>query len=209
MKGMQPLEESGKIVKELCYELKKLEEGEDGEGNVLTCNDVGMLADAIEYNKVFFGELDLKKQVLTDISAMHIGRILRSGQHLSKLDISQRHTCKFTHKAGEYIGQGILDNPECGLTKVEFEGIYLGESGLQRIIEACNDCKTIEKLDVGIITDTGLKLLAKHLKTNEGLEEIYFHETEDHQKYWSKEAMQDFADLLKSCTKLKKVRAKF
>jgi hypothetical protein len=49
------------------------------------------------------------------------------------------------------------------LTKLEFKGVFLGESGLQRVIEAANDCKTIEDLDVGIVTDVGLKLMAAEL----------------------------------------------
>ena len=50
--------------------------------------------------------------------------------------------------------------------------------------------------------------MADQLQKNTSLEELCFHETDDHQKYWTREAMQAFADLLKSCTKLKKVKAK-
>ena len=140
---------------------------------------------------------------------MHIGRILANGKNLTKLDLSQGEECKFTHKAGEFIGEGILKNPDCGLTKLELKGVYLGESGLQRVIEAANDCKTVEELNVGIVTDAGLKLMADQLKANDSLEELVFYETDDHQKYWTKDAMRAFADLLKTCTKIKKVKAKF
>ena len=77
------------------------------------------------------------------------------------------------------------------------------------MIEAANDCTTIEELNVGIVTDDGLKLMAEMLKTNTSLEELVFYETDDHQKYWTKESMQSFADLLKQHTKLKKVKTKF
>lgn len=173
------------------------------------CNNMAELADAIAGNTAFKGPLDLKNQPLTDIACMHIGRIFASGNNLTKLDLTQKEDCKFTHKAGEFIGEGILQNSACGLTKLEFKGVYLGESGLQRVIEAANDCKTIEELNVGIVTDSGLKLMAEQLKTNDSLEELVFYETSDHQKYWTKDAMRQFADLLKTCTKLKKVKAKF
>ena len=102
-KGLQPLEESGRLVEKLGYELKK--EHAEEEGNSLNCQNICELADAFEGNLIFKGDLDLKRQPLTDIAAMHIGRILSSGCHLTKLDISQKpKDCKFTHKAGEYIG---------------------------------------------------------------------------------------------------------
>jgi hypothetical protein len=41
------------------------------------------------------------------------------------------------------------------------------------------------------------------------LEELIFYETADHQKYWTKDSMEEFAHLLKNFTKLKKVKAKF
>lgn len=116
---------------------------------------------------------------------------------------------KLTFKAGEYIGQGILNNPSCGMQYMQFKGIHLGESGLQRIIEAANNCPSLRELNFGIVTDSGLKLMAEHLKPNNYLKEIKFYETDDHQKYWTHESMQAFADLLKSHTILKKVKAEF
>lgn len=65
------------------------------------------------------------------------------------------------------------------------------------MIEASNDCDTIKELNVGIVNDAGLKLMAEMLKTNTSLKELKFYETDDHQKYWTAESMQAFADLLK------------
>ena len=136
--------------------------------------------------------------------------MLRSGQHITKLCLAQKpEKCKYTHKTGEYIGEAILHNLECGLVKLDFKGIYLGETGLRRVLEAANDCKSIEKLNVGVVTDAGLRILAEGLEANCSLEELVFYETGDHQKYWTPEARQCFVDLLKAHTKLKSVKARF
>jgi hypothetical protein len=154
-----PIEESGKEVAHLDYDVKS--DCED-ECEHLSCPDICKLADAIQDNSKFIGPLNLEGQHLTDISGLHIGRILSRGRNITKLSLAQNPgKCQYTHKTGEYIGEAILKNPECGLVKLDFKGIYLGEHGLQRIIEASNDCKTIEKLNVGIVTDAGLKILAE------------------------------------------------
>lgn len=116
----------------------------------------------------------------------------------------------FTNKAGEYVGQALLDN--CGnskLEKLEFKGVDLGQTGLVRIIDAANKTPSLEKLDVGVLTDEALKLLAERIANNEHLEELHFSETDDHQKYWSGEAKMMFCQMLKTKTKLKKVKATF
>ena len=61
-----------------------------------------------------------------------MGRILASGTNITKLSLAQssKQKCQLTHRTGEYIGQAILDNPSCGLTKLDLKGINLGESGL-------------------------------------------------------------------------------
>lgn len=76
-------------------------------------------------------------------------------------------------------------------------------------MEAANACKNIEKLHVGIITDSGLRILAEGLMGNESLEELTFSETDNHQRYWTEEARQAFVKLLKMSSKLKSVKAKF
>ena len=155
----------------------------------------------------------MEHQPLTDIAAMNIGRILSQGDNITKLSLGQSSNpdtqIQFTHKTGEYIGQALLDNPSSSLHRLDLENIYLGETGLQRIIEAANACKSMEKLMIGVITDTGLRILAAGLKSNCSLEELEFSETPDHQKYWTAEARQQFVDLLKHSTKLKKVKVKF
>jgi hypothetical protein len=83
------VEESGKPVSKPDDEPKKdHEEEEEEEGMKLTCENICELADAIQANTVFKGDLDLEHQPLTDIACMHIGRILTSGSHLTKLKLA-------------------------------------------------------------------------------------------------------------------------
>ena len=49
------------------------------------------------------------------------------------------------------------------------------------MIDAANKTPSLEKLDVGVLTDGGLKLLAQRLADNTYLSEISFQETQDHQ----------------------------
>lgn len=147
--------------------------------------DIIKLADAFQNNKKFNGPLILSNNPLSDIAALHVGRILREGNNIKKLVLNQDAPNRFTNKTGEYIGQALLDNPASSISKLSFEGIYLDNTGLQRIVEAVNACKSIEKLHVGVITDSGLRILAEGLMGNESLEELEFSETDNHQRYWT------------------------
>lgn len=95
------------------------------------------------------------------------------------------------------------------LKKLEFKNVDLGNCGLVRIIDAANKTQSLEKLDVGVLTDDALILLAGRLTGNKYLEELLFSETNDHQKYWSGAGMNDFCQMLKSCKNLKKVKVTF
>ena len=75
--GLQPLEISGRVVTKLDYELHHILHTDVYDpDNILNCDNIYHLANAIEANTAFSGKLDLKHQPLTDIAAMHIGRIL-------------------------------------------------------------------------------------------------------------------------------------
>ena len=86
----------------------------------------------------------------------------------------------FTSKAGEYIGQAISSNPEYPLKKISFTGISLETIGLTRIVEAVNSNRNVKKLNIGLLTDSGLKQLANLLVANDSPEEISLQETSDH-----------------------------
>lgn len=87
-----------------------------------------------------------------------------------------------TCKAGEYIGQALIDNFEHSkLRELDFEGIDLGKNGLVRVIDAANKNPKLEKLNIGVITDINLFYLAERLENNKHLLELKFSETTDHQ----------------------------
>lgn len=160
-------------------------------------------------NNKFVGPLILEENDLTDLSALAISKALRKreGDNINKLNLSKNTA--LTHKTGEYIGQALIDNPTTKLEKLNFEGVNLGDTGLLRIIEAANQCPQIEKIDVGVVTDSGLRILANKLSTNTGLRELEFRETSDHQKYWTVEARKLFTDMLKTSTNLKEIKVHF
>ena len=204
--GLVPIENSGKEVSALEYKVDSDCEDED----YLHCDDISRLADALKGNTKFNGPLNLENQRLTDISGMYIGRILAQGDNISKLCFAHKGDNKITHKSGEYIGQGLLDNPTSKIHKLDLQGLNLGETGLQRVLEAVNNIACIEKLHVGVVTDSGLKILAAQLAHNTTLEELQFSETPDHQKYWTEESRCCLVETLKlTSVKLKKVKAKF
>lgn len=173
----------------------------------LTDEDVRRLADALIANDKFSGPLELKGNGLSDLSALHLSRAIAQpgAKHLTKIDFSDNN---LTTRAGEYIGEALLSNPEYPIYKLTFENISLEDHGLVRIIEAANANENIIKLHLGIITNNGLKLLADKLKNNEYLEELQFQETNDPQKLWAEDGRKAFTDMLRCCTHLKKVKAK-
>ena len=195
-----PLEAGGEPLDKLKYESKK--------GQQLTDPHVERLCKALARNSVFCGPLDLEDNDLTDLSALYLAEVLRKPQaNITKLNLSD---CKaFSSKAGEYICQALLDTPSARLEKLEFKGVHLESRGLLRAIDAANKTESLEKLDVGVLTDEGLKLLAERLYGNQHLSELCFSETADHQKYWSSEACKMFIELLKTSTKLKSVKCRF
>ena len=161
--GMVPKEESGATVETLDYT------GEEHEK--LTDDDVKQLAEALLVNDAFQGELYLNSNDLSDLAALHLAPIFgkQNGHNVTKLILDGNN---FSSKAGEYIGEAISANPDYPIKKLSFTGICLESIGLTRIIEAVNCNKNVKKLDVGILTDDGLKQLASLLEPNNSLEEI-------------------------------------
>lgn len=163
--GVVPQEESGYAVDKLEYTGEKHEK--------LTETDVRDLAEALLTNDAFKGELELNGNELSDLAALYLAPIFekQSGYNITKLKLDDNN---FSSKAGEYIGQAIASNPSYTIKKLSFSGICLESIGLVRIIEAVNANKNIKKLNVGVLTDQGLKSLSQLLESNDSLEEIEF-----------------------------------
>lgn len=190
--NMVPLEQSGKVIEELDYE---------GKTEKLSDAQVESLARALISNDKFCGKVNLDCNGLSDLAVLAISEVLRKPRHSNITKLCLAKNPAFTHKAGEYVGQALLDNFENSkLELLDFRGVCLAERGLLRVIDAANKTACLEKLDVGVLTDSGLKLLATRLAANKHLSELTFQETEDHQQYWTGEARQMFCSLLKTST---------
>ena len=137
----------------------------------LTDDDVKQLSEALLINDTFNGELFLNSNDLSDLAALHLASIFekQNGHNVSKLILDGNN---FTSKAGEYLGEAISANPGYPLRKISFTGICLESIGLTRMIEAVNCNENIKRLDIGILSDAGLKQIATLLEPNKSLEEI-------------------------------------
>jgi len=191
--NMLPLKNSGEVVEQLKYK------GDEHER--LSDADVQHLAKALCANDKFFGKLKLDKNGISDLAILAISEVLRKPDFQNIKELSLEGNPDLTCKAGEYIGQAMIDNCDnMRLKELDFEGIDLGQRGLVRIIDAANKTPSLEKLNVGILTDNALLLLADRLRDNKYLLELKFKETEDHQQYWSCESQKAFCQLLKGGT---------
>ena len=168
--GLVPQEESGAEVKDLDYT------GEEHEK--LTDDDVNQLSQALCGNNTFKGELKLNSNDLSDLAALHLSKVFEKvdGKNITKLKLDGN--C-FTSRAGEYLGQALVSNPSYPIKSMSFTGMCLEEVGLTRMIEAVNGNENIKGLDIGILTDEGLKSLAILLAPNTTLEQITIKETSD------------------------------
>ena len=77
-------------------------------------------------------------------------------------------------KTGVFIGDALIANSSIPIDKLSFKKVYLGEDGLCRILEACNQNKNIKKVHLGYVSSKGLKLMADVLKTNKSLSKLKF-----------------------------------
>ena len=198
--GLVPQEESGAEVKSLDYVCEEHEK--------LSDDDVQDLARALVQNNAFQGELLLSNNDLTDLTALHLASLFekQNGHNITKLILDGNN---FTTKAGEYIGEVLANNSDYPIHRLSFSGISLESIGLTRIVEACNNNHNLKRVDMGVLTDQGLRSLSELLAANTSLESISFQETKDHQKYWTAEGRQVFVNLLKTSTKIMDVELKF
>lgn len=73
-----------------------------------------------------------------------------------------------------------------------------------RILEAANANSFLCNLNLGYVTDRGLKIMAKCLKMNKNLSKLKFTEHQDHP--WSEVSKQEFIEMLKQHQNLVKVK---
>lgn len=156
----------GKEITSLEYKGEELEQ--------LADPDIQVLAQALKNpNCKFNGPLDLSDNVqLTDLSALYISEIFSRPLGLKELNLSGN--IMMESKAGLFIGDALLKNPSFPIYRLTFKNVNLEESGLYRLLEAANECKTITRLHVGIVSDYGLRTMGELLKANRNLLRLQF-----------------------------------
>lgn len=146
---MHPLENSGAQVLELAYT--------GGDDAKITDQHVHALAAALLDNNKFKGTLRLDHNGISDQAILAVADVLRKPDHQNITKLVLEGNPALTHKAGEYIGQALIDNHENSqLRELDLHGICLGEVGLCRIIDAANKTASLKRLNVGVLTDSSL-----------------------------------------------------
>lgn len=147
---------------------------------MLTDTHIETLTDSLKKNQTFTGPLILKKNKLSDLSCLYLKDALSQAGHCNISKLSLAKNPNLSYKAGVFIGQGLCNNPNHPIQKVNFKLIKLDEDGLLRIIEALNLNQNIHSAHLGIINDNQLKLLAKNLMNNKSLKKLKFQECWQH-----------------------------
>ena len=111
---------------------------------------------------------------------------------------------RLSEKAGIFLGEALISNPDHPVQKLSFKKVCLQEDGLLRILEASNANHHITKLNLGLVTDRGLAIMAKTLCLNQTLQKLKFAEHED--APWSEQSQAEFVSMIKGHRNLVKVK---
>lgn len=111
---------------------------------------------------------------------------------LQKLDLSNNNLCS---RAGEYIGDVLIENPNYSLKELSFKGNKLEENGTRRIIVAATINTNLKVLNIGVISDFGLDLISQELMN---MKLIKFGFQEDKSKPFSDKSKDKFTGTLRS-----------
>ena len=107
-------------------------------------------------------------------------------------------------KAGMFLGDALIDNPEYKIEKIWFRNVRLEENGVYRMLEAANANPNIKRLHLGVVSDYGLRSMAELLVKNKTLIRLDFQE--DEKAPWTSPAKAGFCAMLKEYTELEQVR---
>lgn len=97
------------------------------------------MSHAVDGNYEFSGPLDLSNNDLSDLSALYIQEAISRPGSKNFTKINFGGNPKLSSKAGVFIGQGLIDNKDHPVQKINFKKCDLGETGVHRIIEASNN----------------------------------------------------------------------
>lgn len=135
---------------------------------------------------------------------MYLKNALRrpGSKNITKINLSKNKD--LSEKAGIFLGDALIENPDHPVKKINFKDVCLGENGLMRIIEAANQNQNIKVLNVGVVTSVGLLRMAQCLRHNKSLEKLKF--TESEVSHWSENSKSEFVAMLKEHKYFEKVK---
>lgn len=179
-KDLLPLDRTGVTLDSLNYS-----------GQELRDSDLKELSDALKLNTTFSGKILISSNYITDLGILHLIQALSDSKAvITDLDVSYND---IRDRAGVFIGDYLRKKQS--LTVLRLTGCYVEMDGLVRIVENLMSNKIVE-LDVGVVTDAGLDLLAKALGKNESVLYVAFQEKEEQQ--WSDAAKNRFLAALRN-----------
>jgi len=85
---------------------------------------------------------------------------MKTFKGIKKLNLSKNN---LHSKAGEFLGDALIENTDYPLEELNFKDNKLEEYGLRRVIIAATKNHNLKKLNLGIITDFGLEFLSQEL----------------------------------------------
>ena len=162
-----PLDLNGREMDELQYG-----------SHSLTDESVAQLAEALEGNTAFKGAISLNSNHLSDQAVLALGHAFMKTFEISGLDLAYNN---LTDKSGVYLSQLLPSSRR--LKELTLTGCSLEVVGLQRLLEVLPATR-LESLDIGLVSDKGLRLLAKHIGKSQTLRHLTFQEGEQ----WSEDA---------------------
>ena len=100
-------------------------------------------------------------------------------------------------KAGIFIGDALLSNPEHCMEKLSFKNVKIGADGLKRVCEALNKNTNITKVHLGILTNLELMQVSRALRANTSLAKLKFQECKVER--WEQGAKDEFIKTIRNC----------
>lgn len=121
-------------------------------------------------NKPGEAGLYLSNKLLTDLEVLNLTRDLQTAEKkVDELDLSYNN---LKDRSGVFIGNLIASGYK--LKKLKLTGCSIEKDGVQRIFESLHTNSPLKEIDIGLITDFGLNIIAKYVPRSEKLKRLAF-----------------------------------
>lgn len=137
-------------------------------------SDIQKLSKALLHNSVFQGGLNLQENHLSDLSVLSLTNSLKSS--LCKIIFINLSYNNLKEKSGIYLGNLLSTGYE--LQELYLQGSNIGPLGVQRIFENLTGKSKMKILDIGVIDDNSLKVMATHVGELKKLRQLSYQQGE-------------------------------